>query len=51
MTLDEPDTRRILAFLASIGIAVEFGPLVGKTFLPGLAVRHGVLVVDPERLE
>ena len=51
MILDEPDTRRILAFLESVGIAVSREQLAGETFLPGLAVRDGALVVDAERLE
>lgn len=48
---DQPETARILAFLGEIGIAVEFADLPGETFLPGMAVRRGTLIVDPERLQ
>ncbi|WP_404337117.1 hypothetical protein AB2M62_01255 [Sphingomonas sp. MMS12-HWE2-04] len=47
---DTPETARILGFLAEAGIAVEQDDLPGETFLPGMTVRRGVLVVDPERL-
>jgi hypothetical protein len=51
MDLDDPDTCRILAFLESVAIAVAMERLEEETFLPGLGVRDGILVVDPERLE
>lgn len=41
--------ERILGFLARIGIEVRAEPLA-DTFLPGLAVRDGGLVYDPDRL-
>jgi len=47
---DEPDTKRILAFLDSIGIKVAAEPLGEGTFLPAMAIRGGLLVVDPDRL-
>lgn len=40
----------IMAFLAEIGIAVEFGPLEDETFLPGLAIQGCVIRVDREHL-
>lgn len=43
------DLPRILAFLERIGIPVIAEPVAG-TLLPGLTVRHGTLVYDPERM-
>lgn len=40
----------VYAFLHKIGIAVSEEPLDGETFLPGLRIRNGVLVVDRQRL-
>ena len=47
----EEDVERIVAFLTRIGIAVRAEPLAGDSFLPGLAIRGGELVYDPEKLE
>jgi hypothetical protein len=41
----------ILAFLLRVGIEVCFEELKSPTFLPGIAVRDGTLVVDREALE
>jgi len=49
MALDHPDTIRILAFLDEIGIPVTRGRIEGDSFLPGIEVRDGGLVLDPER--
>jgi hypothetical protein len=46
---DSEETAAILAFVRDIGIAVERGA-VPDGFLPGIAVRHGRLIVDPDRL-
>jgi hypothetical protein len=40
----------IVAFLRGIGIEVRTAELAGGTFLPGLAIDHGTLVYDPQRL-
>ncbi len=46
-----PETARIVDFLRGIGITVREGDLGdAEPFLPGIAVREGVLVFDPERL-
>ncbi|HEY0148898.1 MAG TPA: hypothetical protein VGB70_07820 [Allosphingosinicella sp.] len=45
------DVERIAAFLTRIGIPVRAEPLPEGSFLPGLTVRHGGLVYDPETLE
>jgi hypothetical protein len=49
MALDDPDTVRILDFLAEIGIPVRQGTIDGESFLPGIEVRNGGLVIDPAR--
>ena len=54
MTINEfsdPNTRRIVDFLRDIGITVVAGPPPPGSFLPGIAIRDGMLVVDPERLD
>ncbi|MGH6615866.1 hypothetical protein [Sphingomonas sp.] len=47
-----PDTttERILAFIESVGIPIAIAPLDEETFMPGMAIRDGVLIVDPARL-
>jgi hypothetical protein len=44
------DVGRIVAFLTRIGIPVAAQRLEGESFLPGLTIRDGGLVYDPERL-
>jgi hypothetical protein len=44
------DVGRIVAFLARIGIPVAAERLEGESFLPGLTIREGGLLYDPERL-
>ncbi|MBN8212391.1 MAG: hypothetical protein J0M09_05685 [Xanthomonadales bacterium] len=40
----------IVAFLSGIGLHITEETLPGDTFLPGIALRAGGLVVDPEQL-
>lgn len=47
---ENPLTRSIVGFLQRIGIAVSAGEVGDDTFLPGLRVRRGGLVVDEGRL-
>ena len=47
---DDPTTARIVAFLEGIGIAVERAELAGKTFMPGIGLDRGRLLVDESRL-
>lgn len=47
---DAPETARILGFLAGIGVPVEVTALPATTFLPGIDVVRGRLLVDPDRL-
>jgi hypothetical protein len=44
-------TATIADFLREVGIQVEPHPLPRESFLPGVAIRHGGLAVDEERLE
>jgi hypothetical protein len=46
----DPLTERLVAFVRSIGIDVRAATLPDKTFLPGLDIRHGAILVDEERL-
>ena len=41
---------RILAFLAEIGIAVHERPLSDSTFIPGIFIERGEIVIDRARL-
>jgi hypothetical protein len=47
--LDEPVAERIAGFLVRIGIPLRL-ELAGDGLLPGLTVRDGGIVADPERL-
>ena len=49
MALDDPDTKRIVVFLESIGIPVIEEPVDPESFLPGVTIRAGGLVIDPSR--
>jgi hypothetical protein len=42
--------RPIVDFLVRVGIAVVEAPLPDGTFLPGIVLREGGLMVDPEKL-
>jgi hypothetical protein len=43
-------TARLLAFLVRIGLEARTRPLREPTFLPGIRIRRGALLVDPARL-
>ena len=45
----DPTAVRILEFLNTIGIGVRMGE-VGASFVPGIAIEHGGLLVDESRL-
>jgi hypothetical protein len=47
--LDATATR-IVDWLREIGLTVRIAPLGGDTFLPGVTLEPGGLIVDPERL-
>ena len=46
----DPLTERLAAFVRDIGLAVHTATLPADTFLPGLDIRDGALVVDEARL-
>jgi hypothetical protein len=41
-----PVTATIVAFLREIGLQVRSTPLAEPTFLPGISIQHGTLIVD-----
>ena len=46
-----PLTEKIALFLIGIGIEIIPTKLTGETFLPGIAVENGKLLVDEEKLK
>jgi hypothetical protein len=46
----DPTTQRIGAFLEDIGLSVRHAELTQPTFLPGLQIEPGGLIVDEQRL-
>ncbi|MGY4396665.1 hypothetical protein ACVWZA_001850 [Sphingomonas sp. UYAg733] len=43
-------TERILSFVESVGIRTSVEPLGDASFMPGMSIRNGALLVDPDRL-
>ncbi len=41
-----PEIDAIVAFLRRIGLKIEFCELGSRTFVPGISIREGVLLVD-----
>jgi hypothetical protein len=46
----DPLTERLATFVRGIGLDVRAATLLDKTFLPGLDIRHGAILVDEARL-
>lgn len=46
----DPLTERLATFVRGIGIDTRAATLSEQTFLPGLDIRHGAILVDEERL-
>jgi hypothetical protein len=46
----DPLTRRIVAFLREIGLAVRTGTVTGETALPGIDIDCGALVIDERKM-
>jgi hypothetical protein len=44
-------TKRITDFLTEIGLEITYAPLDDKTFLPGILVEKGRIVVDETKLK
>lgn len=45
-----PTATRIIDFLQQIGLTIRLAPLAADTFLPGVTLEPGGLIVDSERL-
>ena len=45
-----PLTQQIATFLESVGVPVRAGPIPDSTFLPGIHIEQGALVVDEAQL-
>jgi hypothetical protein len=46
----DPLTERLASFVRSIGIEVRAASLPDETFLPGIDIRHGAILIDETRL-
>jgi hypothetical protein len=46
----DPVSARIAGFLREVGLTVHERPISGPTFLPGLTIDRGALVIDEARL-
>jgi hypothetical protein len=42
--------NKIITFIKEIGLKVTFSKLDAATFLPGIHIKEGVILVDPEKL-
>lgn len=51
MALDDPITARIVAFIEGVGIPVNAEPVPEGSFLPGIRIESGALLVDPATLD
>lgn len=47
---NESITETIIGFIKKTGIPVYREPITGQTFLPGMMIKDGALIVDTERL-
>jgi hypothetical protein len=47
----DPTASTIVDFLRAIGLTVRWATIDGATFLPGLHLEPGGLVVDPDKLQ
>lgn len=43
-------TAKLLDFISEIGLQYQLETISEETFLPGLKLSHGILIVDPEKL-
>jgi hypothetical protein len=46
----DPLTGKLVAFVGGVGIDVRAAELPESTFLPGLDIRHGAILIDESRL-
>lgn len=47
---DTEATEKIIRFIQEIGLDVSFEAIPGKTFVPGILIRNGGLVIDRSRM-
>jgi len=47
---NEAIAAKLIDFIQSIGIPVRYENIAGQTFLPGMTIKQGTLVVDMEKL-
>jgi hypothetical protein len=50
MTSLDPTARKIIDFIRSVGISVTAAPIERETFLPGIDIVAGQLLLDPEKI-
>jgi len=50
MNLPSSDVEKMIRFIQEIGLSVKTETIEGPTFLPGLAIVHGGLVIDLDKL-
>jgi hypothetical protein len=50
ITLDAT-AQQVITFIRAIGIPVHIGVISGDTFLPGIEIVNGSLLVDPSKLQ
>lgn len=50
-TMADDLTQRIVNFLITVGLEVRAERIEESTFLPGIQIQHGVLIVDESRLK
>jgi hypothetical protein len=49
-TIQNPLIARMVGFIQSIGLTVRLATIPESTFLPGVTVQNGILIIDQERL-
>jgi len=50
IVFDKADTQKIIAFIENIGIEVKKSSIDEETFLPGILIDKGVMIIDEEKL-
>ncbi len=50
LAFHDPLTKTLVTFLNDIGLVVRPGRISERTFVPGIWIDHGVLVVDESSL-
>jgi hypothetical protein len=50
LNMEDQIINKIIGFIKSIGIGVFFETIEGETFVPGITIRDGAVIVDREKL-